>query len=195
MLNRKGVCHSPLQDQIVHYDFVFPNKIINEVVDYLQRLGVHTQQAFVSKNIKSSDGKLVELYGFVDYIGLDSIIDLKTTSSYTFPKYRNNWQKEVYMYCCDMDEFEFVCVEFPNPNTRKEDHAGKTEPEFYTERYSVYDNEPASLAYQLRLFGDFLEDHKHLITDKKIFGGENETTEKPLTEIFIKEIISEAINE
>jgi len=183
----KAVFTERFNDLSVEYDFVFPNKIINEVVDYLQRLGVHTQQAFVSKNIKSSDGKLVELYGFVDYLGLDCIIDLKTTSSYTFPKYRNNWQKEVYMCCCDLDDFEFVCVEFPKQAT----DLYPADADYFCEKYNIYDNEPASLAYQLRLFGDFLEDHKHLITDKKIFGGENETTEKPITEIKIIEINSE----
>jgi hypothetical protein len=158
------------------YYFIFPSKIINEVVDYLQRKKAHGQQDFVNRifNLRPNN-QTVELYGYVDYLGLDCVIDLKTTADYTFPKYRNNWQRYVYGYCLKdtVSEVEFLCVEFPSTKSKQ-----KTEPEIYTEQYP-FDEELDifDLCNVLNNFIGFLEENRDKITDKKIFGGDSQTAD------------------
>ena len=42
---------------------------------------------------------MVRLYGYIDELMPFDIHDIKTTSNYSFGKYRDNWQHRVYPYC------------------------------------------------------------------------------------------------
>ncbi len=117
----------------------------------------------------------VRLYGFIDEWVGDKIYDIKTTSKYKFGKFENKWQRHVYPYCViesglidHIREFEFSVVVLKNPNPII---FGEIYPEVYT-----YDHEQsrAMLVDVVERFITWLNSRKHLITDKKIFGGVNE---------------------
>jgi hypothetical protein len=158
----------------VQYKFTFPSEIINRVLDFLQNERVHSQQYFVEKNIEVS-GRIVELYGFVDYCGLDCVIDLKTTGSYKFPKYDTNWQRYVYGYCLrdSVDTLQFLVAYFDYQRKKL------VATEIYHETYSMEYEDFSGLRAFIAEFIDFLETHRERITDKKIFGGENPVIAKP----------------
>jgi hypothetical protein len=151
--------------------------LVSKIVDYLLTQNVHTQQAFVKKNITLKDKKVVELYGYVDYMTPNTIIDLKTTANYSFPKYLNNWQLLVYAYCLQgqIDAVEFVATDFVHR---------------YIETYKEQEIQMHMYRLEsvLELFIGWLENNKHRITDKKIFGGENEPVERIYPEITINEV-------
>lgn len=118
----------------------------------------------------------VELYGYVDYIGMDRICDLKTTKNYTFGNYKHYWQRYVYPFCMvesgemqEVSEFEFTIVEWKE---RKEKPiCGEIFKEVYT--YS-HEESKQKIKEICEHFIGWLESRRDRITDKKIFGGEND---------------------
>lgn len=113
----------------------------------------------------------VELYGFVDYILKDRVIDLKTTSRYAFPKFEGGWQKLLYPYCLiasgdmsDVSEFEYYVVQWRSL-------AGKPlNGTIYKEAYTYrHDYAKGRLIAMCEHLIEWLESHRELITDKKIF--------------------------
>lgn len=127
-------------------------------------------QKRVSATLSTGVGA-VELYGFADYIVADVVYDMKTTTKYEYGKYLSGWQKEVYPYCLiqsgDMTEcngFEYTVVELK---------IRKGEPihgEMYREWFD-YDHKRAKehLRQFCECFIGWLEQHRSLITNKKIF--------------------------
>lgn len=118
---------------------------------------------------------LVQLYGYADYIFQNKVVDLKTCGRYDFGKYQHNWQKELYPYCLvqsgDMQEcnmFEFYVVQMKNPTKAEPLITGK----IYREEYN-YNHEEAKVRLRqiTERFIDWLEAHRSLITNEKIFGG------------------------
>lgn len=115
----------------------------------------------------------VELYGYSDYIQLDKVIDVKTTSSYSFGKFERAWQKEVYPYClvqsgemgC-VSEFEYKVFQLSKPSSRNPVITAKMYKEPYTFDFSATEKR---LSMFLERFIEWLESHKADITDKKIF--------------------------
>lgn len=102
----------------------------------------------------------VRLYGFIDQLMPFTIVDLKTTSKYNSFKYRDNWQHRVYPYCLNQEgiyinEFEYIVTDFKN---------------IWSENYTFNEIEQQNLLNHVERFIEFLEQHRHLITDKKIFG-------------------------
>lgn len=113
----------------------------------------------------------VELYGDIDYILRNKIVDLKSTSNYDFGKFSQNYQRHLYTYCLtesgdvrDIDEFTyFVC------KWRKSTSKPWTA-DLYGETYSIkMDNIEEDLRLMVERFIEWLENHRALITDKKIF--------------------------
>ena len=118
---------------------------------------------------------LVQLYGYADYIFQNKVVDLKTCGRYDFGKYQHNWQKELYPYCLvqsgDMQEcnmFEFYVVQMKNPTKAKPVITGN----IYREEYN-YNHEEAKVRLRqiTERFINWLEAHRSLITNEKIFGG------------------------
>ena len=118
----------------------------------------------------------MELYGHVDYINTNKINDLKTTKNYTFGNYEKYWQRHLYPYCLiesgemgEVTEFEFTVVKWRE--LKNKPISGDIFKEVYT-----YSHEASTKALRgvCEAFIEWLEANRHRITDKKIFGGEND---------------------
>ena len=118
----------------------------------------------------------VELYGYVDEIKGDLVIDIKTTRRYDFGKFGKGWQRHLYPYCLiasgEMASIRAFCYDVvlwsggtkTNPITK-----GK----FYREWYDFhYDQSQKALTMITERFIEWLEAHRAQITDKKIFAEE-----------------------
>lgn len=110
----------------------------------------------------------VELYGYIDELMPLSVHDIKTTGSYSFPKFKDHAQHLVYPYCLrkngnDISRFEYNILLLPKYGS----------PEIHTEVY-VFDDERdiPILRQDVEDFIDFLEINRRLITNKKIFNNE-----------------------
>jgi uncharacterized protein Usg len=96
------------------------------------------------------------IYGFVDLVGGDRAVDLKSTRRYEPNRFEYNHQN---LYLLGLEKYgvktlDYVITDFE---------------EVYQETYSLdaYNFKP--LFQQIDNFVDFLEQHKRLIKDKKIF--------------------------
>lgn len=122
-----------------------------------------------------TDKGVVWIYGYLDEWCGCKISDIKTCKEYAFGKYERGWQKHAYPYavvesgdCTEITEFEYTAIQLftkKNPVIH-----GKVYPEVYT-----YDHEQSRrlLQYHCEKLIDWLEHRRDLITDAKIFGGEN----------------------
>ena len=130
-------------------------------------------QPFTSAAIPTDHG-MVQLYGYADYVLDDTIIDLKTTSSYAaVGKYRDHWQHLVYPYCMvnsgQMSEFStfiYLVAEI------KSGQDSIIRGELYAEEYNptIEQCEQAIRHFLDTDMLPFLEDNRQHITDGKIFG-------------------------
>ncbi|GAB3509126.1 hypothetical protein GCM10027341_45740 [Spirosoma knui] len=102
----------------------------------------------------------VLFYGYVDLIGKFKAVDLKTTSSYQKDRYLFNHQN-LYLHALKrkgIKLMEYVITDFQD---------------VYVESYSLTHPIDKQLE-EIRLFKAFLDEHRALITDKKIFVGKDE---------------------
>lgn len=143
-------------------DFYFPYRMVREVSDYYR--GAVTQE-YVEAPINTMYGDVL-LYGFPDYIMPGTVHDLKTTGQYKAGKFRRHWQHVVYPYILDRDGmlFEYNIVEMRGDRW-----------DTYTETYAYSKQRDVP---RLRMFCEelieFLEEHRDLITDRKVFGEEQQ---------------------
>ena len=117
------------------------------------------QQMKVEYSLKTRLG-FVNLYGYLDFIKEDKIIDLKTTSNVEIGKYYEHFQKDVYMLALNADgieinEFVFLSTDFRS--LIKESY-------YFDEKLSKN-----RLTTSVEHLIEFLEKYKDRITDKKIF--------------------------
>ena len=116
----------------------------------------------------------VELYGYIDYIQRDKVKDMKTTKSYSFGKYENGWQKEVYTYCLvesgdmpSVSSFEYTVFVWSGGSSRTPLLTTK----MYQEEYTYnHEKTTARLRQMCERFIEWVELHRSEITFKKIFG-------------------------
>lgn len=102
----------------------------------------------------------VLFYGYVDLIGKFKAVDLKTTASYQPGRYVHNHQN-LYLHALKrkgIKLMEYVITDFND---------------VYVESYALTHPIDKQLE-EIRLFKAFLEEHRSLITDKKIFVGAGE---------------------
>ena len=105
----------------------------------------------------------VKLYGYIDELMPFSIHDIKTTGSYNFGKFRDNWQHRVYPYCMaesgmKVESFQYDILEI-GKDGKFDDYC-----EFYGYRHeSVKDQ----LYWVLVDFISFLKDNDRLIDRDK----------------------------
>ena len=147
-------------------EFTFPISLCKELADYYK--GGLTQQR-VEAILPTAYGNVL-VYGLIDYLMPTTVNDLKTTGSYTVGKFKDHHQHLVYPYALmqngsDVRTFEYNIVEF---------NKGGYVVDTYTETY-VFNPERdiPILTNHCEEFIRFLEENRELITDKKIFGGEN----------------------
>ena len=140
--------------------FAFPIALCREFARYYQ--GALTQQR-VSAPLPTSLGT-VELYGVIDELMPLSVHDIKTTSAYYVGKYKAHWQHVVYPYCLTQTGSDVRLFEYNVTDLRQT----------YTETY-LFDpgRDIPRLVAHCEDFIRFLQENRELITDKKIFGGNN----------------------
>ncbi len=127
----------------------FDPEIIKKVRKLLPRPIVDTQ-VFCQWEIED-----VLFYGYVDLIGKFKAVDLKTTGSYQKDRYLFNHQN-LYLHALKrkgIKLMEYVITDFTD---------------VYVESYALTHPIDRQLE-EIRLFKAFLEEHRPLITDKKIF--------------------------
>lgn len=132
-----------------------------------------TPQVYVEADIIIPQGTVC-LYGYADYVGIEEVVDLKSTKKYSPDNrdYSEHWQHRVYPYCLvksgmcqSADRFTYLVAEC---NANKE---GVVDGQLYRESYEV------SIVECTRQLHDFLgyelipwlEEHRQQITNDKIF--------------------------
>lgn len=146
--------------------FTFHIDLCREFANYYK--GALTQQR-VEAILPTAYGSVL-VYGLIDELMPTSVHDIKTTGSYTVGKFKDHHQHLVYPYALmkngsDVRTFEYNIVKF---------NKGGYVVDTYTETY-VFNPERdiPILTNHCEEFIRFLEENRELITDKKIFGGEN----------------------
>lgn len=143
--------------------FLFPLNICREFQDYYKGA---IPQVLTSATLNTKYGEVL-LYGYIDELMPTSVHDIKTTGNYDFPKFKDHFQHLVYPYCLiqngmDISKFEYNILCWKDMQT-------------YTETYLFNpERDIPILTDFVEDFITFLNDNKQLITDKKIFGGEND---------------------
>ncbi|MCD8266039.1 MAG: hypothetical protein LUC33_02685 [Prevotellaceae bacterium] len=168
------VIHAEMEGFTFHYDAGLVRRIA-------ARFGPDAVAQHLCRGLIRTDAGLVELYGYADEIVRDKVYDIKATGSYQFGKYERGWQKLVYPYCLvesgemrNVRSFEYTAVALRGGTPRCPVIGG----EIYAEEYT-YDHGYAEdrLRGMLGGFIAWLEAHREQITDRKIFGGENNETD------------------
>ena len=146
--------------------FTFPVSLCTEFSNYFK--GALTQQR-VEAILPTAYGNVL-VYGLIDELMPTTVHDIKTTGSYSFGKFKNHFQHLVYPYALmqngsDVRTFEYNIVEF---------NKGGYVVDTYTETYVFNPERDIPIrTNHCEEFIRFLEENRELITDKKIFGGEN----------------------
>lgn len=139
-----------------HNGFEFPSYIVRE---YVEIFSSAVPQVYVERVIETKYGHVL-LYGYIDELMAYLISDIKTTKSYEFGKYINNWQHRVYLYCLKengIDTFQYTVTDFD---------------EVYKEEYVWREDYELDLRLICEHLVRFITDHQDLITDKKLFANE-----------------------
>ena len=118
----------------------------------------------------------VELYGYIDEIVEDCVVDIKTTSRYDFGKFAKSWQRHVYPYCLvasgempAVTGMEFLVVTWKGGTSRTPVLTGAVGGEYYGYKH---EESEAKIRQICERFIEWLEAHREQITDKKIFAEE-----------------------
>lgn len=156
------------------FAFMFDIDLLKEAAEYLKG---SMNQVYTASILETKYGN-VELYGYIDELRQNRVYDLKTTKKYEFGKYSKYWQRHLYPYCLiesgactEIESFEFTCYQLSGGTEKTPMITGKKYPEVYNYNH---EQSKALLKAHCERFIEFLEENKELITDKKIFGGENE---------------------
>jgi hypothetical protein len=144
--------------------FDFPIAVCREFADYYKGA---IPQVLVDALLPTKHGD-VQLYGYIDILMPLCVHDIKTTGKYTAGKFKSHWQHIVYPYCLNqsgnnVSDFEYNILLI---NERKDTNTYETFTEHYT--FAPPRDVPLLTAHVESLI-DFLETHRDLITDKKIF--------------------------
>lgn len=136
--------------------YVFPKEIADAI---FQQVEGATTQVFCKADIPTIYGD-VELYGYADYVLMDTVFELKTTSTLVWPKFSNSVQHRAYLYAL-------------RANGIKVSRAAYLVTDFSTvfvEDYYWTDKIKSELSAAISQFLGFVEKHRDLITDKKVLG-------------------------
>ena len=145
------------------YTFNFPIEVCKKLSEYYN--GAITQER-VEAILPTKYGDVL-VYGLIDELMPMSVHDIKTTGSYSVGKFKENHQHLVYPYALlqngnDVRLFEYNVVEWSR---------GGGVNGVYTETYVFeQDRDIPILRDHVEQLIEFLEENRHLITNKKIFG-------------------------
>lgn len=144
--------------------FTFPLAMCKEFATYFK--GATTQ--VLTEGVLSTCYGDVLLYGYIDELMPLAVHDIKMTKRYSVGKFKHNWQHLVYPFCLNqqgnaINDFEYNVAHI---NILKSGFFYDT----YTEHYAyVEERDLPRLKDHVEGLIKFIEDHKELITDKKIF--------------------------
>ncbi len=163
--------------EIDNFSFIFDTQFCREFADGI----VGSLPQFRCEHTMSTEFGEVELYGFIDEMLPRRVVDIKTTGNYSWGKFERKWQRHLYPWALtesgmakDIDEFEYRVVVFPK------DANPPIKGSVYSEVYSYNHAKSAVLLKShVEHFIHWLESRRELITDRRIFGGENPEDYKP----------------
>ncbi|MFI3322605.1 MAG: HNH endonuclease [Rikenellaceae bacterium] len=156
----KGVCMATLRD----VTYSFPTDICRY---YANLYNGSTPQVLTEATINTKYG-IVRLYGYIDELMPFGVHDIKTTKNYSYGNFRDHWQHHVYPYCltqngCKVDYFQYDILQI------KRNAIGDKFSSFNEYHKYFHEESIALLTSHCESFIEFIEAHKHLITDLKIF--------------------------
>lgn len=144
--------------------FIFPISLCKEFANYYK--GAITQ-VHTEATLRTKYGDVL-LYGYIDELMPTSVHDIKTTKKYSAGKFKKHWQHIVYPYCLNADGNHISDFEY-NIAVINEKKSG-IDYETFTEHYAYLpDQDIPLLTKHVEEFIEFIEHHRDLITDKKIF--------------------------
>lgn len=159
------------------YTFEYPLSMLEAFVQ-LYKPEQAIPQMLVEGTIDTTLGT-VRLYGYVDELTSDAICDIKTTGAYKPWKFRGNAQHLVYTYCLRQMGYAIDTFHYDVAHIRSQiDEASRqvvvSLSGQYRETYQWHGESEDHLRTRLESFIEFLESYSHLITDRKVFGGNNQ---------------------
>lgn len=172
-LAAKGTAFNNLVDEVAHkgmglldestvffegFDYKIP--IVKEIAMEIKGA---IPQVYCNASIETKYG-LVELYGYIDELmPFPTIVDIKCTGNYDYGKFTKNWQHIVYPYCLHQKTgtiYQFTYLITDYQRTFSEDY------------FFNVGKDTIKLKNFVESLIEFLEKHKELITDEKVFGVE-----------------------
>jgi hypothetical protein len=144
--------------------FDFPIAVCQEFAAYCKGA---IPQVYAEAVLPTKYGDVL-LYGYIDELLPLCVHDIKTTGKYTAGKFKSHWQHIVYPYCLNqsgnhVSDFEYNVLLI---NERAGGNTYKT----FTEHYAyVPERDVPLLTGQVESLIEFIEAHRDLISDKKIF--------------------------
>jgi hypothetical protein len=137
-------------------DAVLKNKPHKFEIQIIESVKSMLPSSFVAQKQVKFIHNNIQFYGFADVVGEGRVIDIKTTSSYNYPRFAFNFQN-LYLYglkdlgCTQMD---YIIYDFDT---------------IHKETYHISTFDFGLMLHQMELFTEFLEENRKYITDKKIF--------------------------
>lgn len=162
------------KDVVIELMAVYNNRIFRFPMSLCRSFADHFRGALTQQRVEAILPTVfgdVMVYGLIDELMPTTVHDIKTTGSYNVGKFKNHFQHLVYPYALmqkgsDVRTFEYNIVEF---------NKGGFVAGSYTETYVFKpERDIPILTNHCEEFIRFLEANKALITDKKIFGGQND---------------------
>lgn len=142
--------------------YQFKKRVCDELLEHINPWGTSATadtQVYCKGIIETKHGP-VEIYGYVDYLQRDRLIDLKTTSKYTFPKYNNGFQHLAYPFCMNQQGNDISCFQYLVTDTNH----------VYLETYHWNDQMAQQMLDPLNGLLDFISTFRDEITDPKVLG-------------------------
>lgn len=120
---------------------------------------------YLTEGLLNTNLGVVRLYGYIDELLIDTVVDIKTTSKYSAFKFRDTWQHKVYPYCLQKEGLVDI-------NNFRYDVVVETKLAWYVyEEHYTYnpDQDIPELIGVCEGLINFLNVYKDNITDLKIF--------------------------
>lgn len=150
------------------FELAFADTLVSQLAGAVKGM---SPQVYCEASIFTVGGEVL-LYGYPDYVGQDTVVDLKTTQRFEAGNYAEHWQHRVYPYClvrsgmmADVYSFDYICAELSAGRD------GLLDGTVYVDGYHV-DFAECEKALREMLgyhFLPWLESHRDKVTDKRIF--------------------------
>lgn len=162
-----------LRAELDGFSFIFDVNLVRQLASYFKgAICQHRCEAVMD----TSFGPVI-LYGDADYILRDVVYDLKTTSKYSaYGKFEEGWQKDLYPWALiesgemeGITGFEYTVVPLSGGTATSPLITGEIKSEWYDYSHGMATRR---LRQALEAFLPWVEEHRSLITHKRIFNQE-----------------------